>query len=134
MTDVIPSKKLNDTESKVFNFDKSGYLPDSEIDKLYQKKLELVTNKTIQDKLFKVSFCDPRKSDIYFDSVESANIGKGIADKLNRMSKSDFLKNDYSWKWIDEMSEGNLFKIINKKVLNKQTGESTNTIKKYYNS
>lgn len=119
-----------DAENKVFGFDKTGYLSDSEIEKLYQRKLELVTDKAIQNKIFKASFCDPRKSDIYFDSEESANIGKSIADKLNQMSENDFFESDYSWKWFEDLSGDSLFKITNKNVLNKQINKNTNLIRR----
>lgn len=107
---------MND-KNKVFGFDKTGYLSDSEIEALYQKKSESIIDKTVKDKLFKASLYDPRKSDIYFSSVESANKGKEIADKLDKITTEEFLSSDYAYQWFDELSGASLFKIVNKSVL-----------------
>lgn len=113
---------MNIKNNKVFGFDKTGYSSDSEIEALYQKKSELVTDKTVKDKLFKASLYDPRKSDIYFSSVESANKGKEIANKLHRMTTDEFLGSNYSYQWLDELSGASIFKIVNKNVLKQQEG------------
>ncbi|MFH1408187.1 MAG: hypothetical protein ABIG91_04120 [Patescibacteria group bacterium] len=114
---------MNMQNNKVFGFDKTGFLSDLEIEALYQKKSELITDKTAQDELLKASFYDPRKSDIYFGSVESANKGKEIADKLHQMTEEEFLGSDYAYQWFDELSGASLFKIVNKNVLKPQEGD-----------
>jgi len=117
--------------NSVFGFDKSGYLQDSEIEELYLEKLKLVNNKEVQDKLFRASFYDPRKSDIYFSSVESANKGKEIADKLDKMAAEEFLSSDYVYQWFDELSGASLFKVVNKNVLKPlKGGDKKHMIKK----
>ena len=124
---------MNMQNSKVFGFDKTGYLSDLEIEALYQKKSELVADKTVQDKLFRASFYDPRKLDVFFDSVESANKGKGIADKLHRMTAEEFLSSDYAYRWFDGLSGASLFKIVNKNVLKQsEGGDNTSMIKKFF--
>lgn len=122
MIDAISNKKIKGVKDEVFGFDKTGYLSDSEIEKLYQEKIYLTSNQEIKDKLSKSSMCDPRKSDIYFDSVEAANKGKEIAGKLNNMTKDEFMTSDYSWKWFGELPGGSLFKIINKEILKPKKG------------
>jgi len=105
--------------NSVFGFDKGGYLPDSEIEKLYQEKIKSLTNdeKEIGEKLFKASWYDPRRSDIYFDTEDTANKAQEIANKLHSMSKGEFMSSNYSYGWFDELSGASLFKIVNKSVL-----------------
>lgn len=119
--------------TKIFGFDKTGYLSDSEIEALYQKKSELVNNKEVQNKLFNASLYDPRKSDIYFSSAESANKGKEIADKLHKITTEEFLNSNYAYQWFDELSGASIFKIVNKNVLKPlEGGDNISMIRKFF--
>lgn len=100
-----------------FGFDKNYNLTDDEIEKWYVERMTSESDKVIADKLFRASLCDPRRSDVYFDSNETAMKAKRIADKLNDLSLDEFSTSNYPYKWLDGLSGGSIFKIINKNVL-----------------
>lgn len=121
------------TDNTKFGFDKNYDLTDDEIEKRYVERMTSESNKVIADKLFRASLCDPRRSDVYFDSNETAMRAKGIADKLNDLSLNEFSTSDYSYKWLDELSGAGIFKVINKDVLKSKKGKSyINFVKKIF--
>ena len=101
----------------VFDYKKVGFLSDTEIEAIYAKKSKSINDKSIQQKLFRASIYDPRKSDVYFGSQECALKAEKIADKLNRMPEAVFLSSSYPYKWFDELEGETIFKIVNKKIL-----------------
>lgn len=100
-------------------FDKSSYLSDSEIEKQYREKINSLEDggEETRDKFFKASLYDPRRTDVYFGSKESAEKAQEIANRLHIMSKEEFMASDYPYKWIDELPGVSIYKIVNKKVL-----------------
>lgn len=116
-----------------FSFDKKYNLTDGEIEKMYVDRMESTSDKVIIDKLFRASLCDPRRSDVYFDSNETAMKAKEIANKLNDILPHEFSTSDYAYTWLDDLSGGSIFKIINKDVLkSKENKNLINFAKKIF--
>lgn len=101
----------------VFGFDKPNLISDTEIEELYTKKSEMTEDKDIQQKLFRASMYDPRKSDIYFSTQEAAVLAEKIAHKLSEMTAIEFMSSSYPYEWLDELPETTIYKIINKSIL-----------------
>ena len=101
----------------VFGFSKDGFMPDTDIEALYAQKAVGVNDKNIQNKLFRAQLYDPRKSDIYFGSEKDAHKAEQIAYKLHEMTTDAFLTSDYPYKWLDELAEAKIFKVVNPNVL-----------------
>ena len=101
----------------VFGFDKVGFLSDSEIEVLYTKKSEVISDKDIQIKLLRAGMYDPRRSDIYFGTEEAAIKAEKIAHKLNEMDTDAFMSSNYPSEWLGELPEATIYKVTNPSVL-----------------
>jgi|SRR3990170_271217 len=101
----------------VFGFNKSKLPTDSEIEELYFKKSEATINKDIQNKLFRASMYDPRKSDIYFGTEEVALKAEQISHKLDEMTTGEFMSSSYPYEWLSELPEVTIYKVTNPSVL-----------------
>jgi len=99
----------------VFGFNKSKLPTDSEIEELYFKKSEATINKDIQNKLFRASMYDPRKSDIYFGTEEVALKAEQISH--NEMTTGEFMSSSYPYEWLSELPEVTIYKVTNPSVL-----------------
>ena len=117
----VPLVDLLFKPQKIYTFDRSKYRPPEEIAKLYQRKINLLLQerdlnqlyneeKQVYGKLRAASFYDPRLPDVYFSSLESARLGKAIAEKLEKMEEDEFLGSRYPYFWLDEI-KNSFFKI-----------------------
>lgn len=102
---------------KMFNYEKGGFSTDTEIELLYIDKAKMTSDKTRQEKLFRASMYDPRKSDIYFGSEKAALKAEAIAKNLQKLTKIEFMDSDYPFVWLDELAGESIFKVVNKKKI-----------------
>lgn len=101
----------------VYGFDKVEFPTDTEIEELYSRKSELTDDKDIQAKILRASMYDPRKSDIYFGTVEAASKAEQIAHKLVEMTTDEFMESNYPSEWLSELHGVSIYKIANPSVI-----------------
>lgn len=88
----------------IYSFDKTNFPSNDEIAEMYNEKAKTTKDREVRYKIIEASMRDPRRSDTYFGSEKASMRYMKIAERLNSMTKEEFLEGDNSYKWLDEVN------------------------------